>query len=173
LILETFSEGADMFEREIRLNGLMFGLLHKMLDPIDDSGLQRPLTDAGNSPAWILGHLAVANDYALRSLGEQRAASAEWHKRFRPGATPKDDTSPLPSRAELWETIETGRRRIYEACAKVEAEKMEQPHNSDLFKDTPVKSIGDVVAHLLTSHLALHVGQISAWRRLGGQPPIF
>jgi hypothetical protein len=161
-----------MFEREIRLNGLMYGLMQKVVQEFDDTQLQRPLAEGGNSPAFILGHLAIVNDYALKNLGQQRIASAEWHKRFRPGASPKDDSSPLPTKAELLETLEKGRRQIYEAVANADPEKMNQPQTSDFFKDSPVKTIGDVVAHLLTTHLAFHLGQISAWRRLQGKPPI-
>jgi uncharacterized damage-inducible protein DinB len=161
-----------MFEREIRLNGLMYGLLQKLLHEVDETRFQHPLIDGGNSPAWILAHLAVVNDYVLKNFGEARVVPAEWHKRFRPGASPKDDPSPLPSKAELWEALETGRRRIYEAALKVDPEKMNQPQTSDFFKDTPVKTLGDVVGHLLTTHFAFHIGQISAWRRLEGKPPI-
>ena len=65
--------------------------------------------------------------------------------------------------------LEKGRRRIFETAANVDPEKMDQPQTSDFFKDSPVKTIGDVVAHLLTTHFAFHIGQISAWRRLEGK----
>jgi DinB superfamily len=162
-----------MFERELRLNGLMYGLMQKLLHEIDETRFQHPLVEGGNSPAWILSHLAVVNDYCLKNLGEQRILPAEWHKRFRPGAAPKDDPSPMPTKTELLETLEKGRRQICETIAKVDPERMEQPQNSDFFKDSPVKTIGDVVAHLLTTHFAFHLGQISSWRRLEGQPYIF
>ncbi len=161
-----------MFEREVRVNGLMYGLLQKLLSDVDETRFQRPLMEGGNSPAWILSHLAVVNDYALKNFGEQRIAPAEWHKRFRPGASPKDDSGPLPTKAEVLETLDMGRKRIYEAAAKVDPEKMEQPQTSDFFKDSPVKTMGDVLTHLLTTHFAFHIGQISAWRRLEGKPPI-
>jgi hypothetical protein len=86
---------------------------------------------------------------------------------------PKDDTAPLPTKAELVQTIEAGRRKIVEAIAKVDPARMEQPQNSDFFKDSPVKTVGDVVAHLLTTHFAYHLGQISAWRRVEGKPFLF
>jgi DinB superfamily len=162
-----------MFDREVRLNGLLFRLLQKLLLDIDDSLLSRPLADNGNPPAFTLGHLAIVNDYALKSFGEPRLAPAEWHKRFRPGASPKDDPSPLPSKAELLQLLETGGQKIREAATKADPERMNQPHNSDFFKDTPVKTVADTVAHLMTSHFAFHIGQISAWRRLQGKPPLF
>jgi DinB superfamily len=161
-----------MFERELRLNGFMYGTLQRLLADVDEAGFQRPLCEGGNSPAWTLAHLAVVNDAALRNLGAERVAPVEWHKRFRPGASPKDDAAPLPTKAEVLETLETGRRRIAEAVTKVDPEKMSQPHNVEILKDTPLKTLGDVMDHLLTTHFAFHVGQVSAWRRLDGKPYI-
>jgi hypothetical protein len=158
-----------MFDRQLRSYGFMNGLLQKLVADVDETRFQKPLCEGGNSPAWILSHLAVVNDYALRNLGEGRIAPAEWHKRFRPGASPKDDPAPLPSKAEVLQTLEAGRRRIFEAAAKADPEKMNQPQTSEILKDTPLKTIGDVMDHLLTTHFAFHVGQISAWRRLEGQ----
>ena len=51
--------------------------------------LSVPITDGANPPAFILGHLAVINDYALKFLGEERVAPKEWHKRFRSGCVAK------------------------------------------------------------------------------------
>jgi DinB superfamily len=158
-----------MFDRELRLYGLMYGLLQNLLQDIDEARFQHPLCEGGNSPAWILSHLVVVNDYLLKNFGEQRIAPAEWHKRFKPGAMPKDDPAPLPSKAEVMETLEKGRRRIVETAANADPAKMNEPQTSEFFKDSPVKTVGDVMGHLLTTHFAFHVGQISAWRRLEGK----
>lgn len=164
---------SELFQREARLNGLMHFVLMKFLQEATDEELTEPIVDGGNPPAFILGHLAVAYDYALRSLGEPRLTSAEWHKRFRPGALPKDDTNPLPTKAELIEALETGRKRVVEAAGKADPERMNQPHNVDFFKGTPVQTVGDMVAHLLATHPFFHVGQLSAWRRSRGKPFLF
>ncbi len=148
----------------------MFGFLLKVLQDADDSQLCVPIADGGNPPAFILGHLAVINDYALRFLGESRIAPPEWHKRFRPGASPKDDSSPLPTKAELLQILEAGHERLLAAAKHAEPEQMNQLQTFDFFKDTPVETIGDVVAHMMTSHLAFHTGQLSAWRRMQGKP---
>ena len=90
-----------------------------------------------------------------------------------PGASPKDDSSPLPTKAELLQVLDTGRQRILAAVKHADPAKMDELTTSDFFKDTPVKTIGDVVAHMMTSHLAFHTGQLSAWRRLQGKPYVF
>jgi uncharacterized damage-inducible protein DinB len=162
-----------MFERELRLNGLMNGYLARLVEDHDDAELRTPIATGGNPPAWILAHLAVANDYALRMLGEPRIAPAEWHKRFGPGLSPKDDPNPLPSKAELLEKLGKGRQTLSAAALKADPERMGERQTIEFFKDTPVQTIGDVVAHLLTTHLAIHLGQLSAWRRTHGRPPLF
>ena len=42
-----------------------------------------------------------------------------------------------------------------------------------LLYDTPIKSKGDLLNHILTTHFASHLGQLSSWRRLMGLPPLF
>ncbi len=162
-----------MFERELRLNGLMNGYLSRLLQDLDDAQLSVPIASGGNPPAWILAHLIVANDYALRMLGEPRIAPAEWHKRFGRGVSPKDDQSPLPSKAELLQKLAEGRQHLVAAVVKADPARMSERQNIEIFKDTPVETIGDVMAHLMTTHLAGHLGQISAWRRVQGRAPLF
>jgi len=171
-LLTVVAEVDPMFEREIRLNGLMNRLLTGMLADMDEVQLLAPISDVGNPPAWILGHLAVCNDYALRILGGPRLAPAEWHKRFGRGMSPKDDPSPLPTKRELVEKLAEGRDQLAPAAAKVDPERMNQPHNVELFKDSPLQTQGDILAHLMTTHFAGHVGQLSVWRRTYGKPPL-
>lgn len=162
-----------MFEREVRLNGLMNAYLARLLEDVDETKLAVAVPGAANPPAWILAHLAVANDYALRFLGGSRLAPAEWHKRFGRGMSPNDDPRSLPSKTELLQTLAEGGRQIAAAATKADPARMNEKHNVELFNETPVATIGDLVAHLLTTHLALHVGQLSAWRRGQGKPPLF
>jgi hypothetical protein len=161
-----------MFEREIRLNGLMHRLLAGMLADMDEAHLLVPICEGGNPPAWILGHLVVSNDYGLKILGAPRVAPAEWHKRFGRGMSPKGDSSPFPTKRELLEKLEQGREQMVAAAAKADPERMNQPHNFDLFKDSPVQTVGDILGHLMTTHFATHVGQFSVWRRAHGKPPL-
>jgi hypothetical protein len=42
----------------------------------------------------------------------------------------------------------------------------------ELFKDSPVQTQGDILSHLMTTHFATHVGQLSVWRRAHGKPPL-
>ena len=162
-----------MFERELRLNGLMNGYLARLLNDLDDAHCAVPIAEKGNPPAWVLAHLVVTNDYGLRVLEEERVAPPEWRKRFGPSTSPWDDPSPLPSKTELVQKLEESRQRLTAGATKADPARMNQPHGIDFFKGSPVETNADFIAHLLTTHLAGHLGQLSAWRRVQGKPPLF
>jgi hypothetical protein len=166
-------EDSHVFERELRINGLMNGMLSRLLQDVDDTQLVTPIASGGNPPAWILAHLAVANDYALRMMGEPRVCSSEWHKRFGPGKSPREDNGPLPTKAELLQKLDEGRQAVASAAPKADPARMDVPQTVDFFKGTPVETNGDIVAHLMTTHMALHLGQLSAWRRVQGKAFLF
>jgi len=57
--------------------------------------------------------------------------------------------------------------------ARATLEEMTLVHEVDLLKATPLKTRGDLVGHILTTHFATHLGQLSSLRRHFGRPPLF
>ncbi len=55
---------------------------------------------------------------------------------------------------------------------RASAEVLDKPHEVELLKTTNLKTNGDVLAHLMCTHLAFHVAQLSACRRHAGQGPV-
>jgi hypothetical protein len=51
--------------------------------------------------------------------------------------------------------------------------RISEPQNVDFFKNTPIETNADGVAHPMTTHLAGHLGQLSAWRRVQGKVYLF
>ncbi len=162
-----------MFERESRLFGLMITYCRQLTDDLADHQLHERAAPGANSPGWILGHLAVATDYALRLLGHEPQCPESWHRRFGMGSTPPPSASEYPSKAELLGALSRGHELTCAAAAAAPADRLREPHGSELFKRTPVQTVGDLVAHLMTTHIAMHLGQLSFWRRLNGRPPLF
>ncbi|MCA9075962.1 MAG: DinB family protein [Planctomycetaceae bacterium] len=58
-----------MFEQQITLNRFLLKYLNGLIQDVDDADLAKRPSDGGNSPLWILGHLAVVGDSASRVLG--------------------------------------------------------------------------------------------------------
>jgi hypothetical protein len=160
-----------MFERESTLYAFQLGLCKLLSKDLDDTKLAYQPTPGTNHPAWILGHLAVATDYALRTLGEQPACPEDWHKKFGIGSTVVPERSAYPSKAELLSAIESGHERVTRALQTVSEERLQRPNKFEFLK-AALPTLGDLIGHLMTTHVGFHLGQLSMWRRQMGFKPI-
>src|SRR3990172_723303 len=158
-----------MFDREIKLYAFMLQYCRLLTNDIEESQMSVQPTPGVNPPVWILGHLAAATDYATRMLGEKAVLPESWHRMFGRGSKLLEDTQPYPTKKELLAAIEAGHERVTAAARNADPERLAGPHNVDLLKDL-LPTMGDVVAHLMTTHPATHLGQLSAWRRQMGKP---
>ncbi len=161
-----------MFERELTLYKFTLNHLKLLAADLDEESLSTPPFEGANPPVWILGHLALGTDYAAMLLGLNRACSKAWHKQFGPGTNPAALEGPLPTKSELVAAIENGCRRVAEAAPGASTERMNQPHAVELLKQTVLKTNGDVLAHLMTTHQSFHLAQLSACRRKSGKGPL-
>lgn len=155
---------------ELRLNQVMRSLLHSMVEAIDEGQLYEQLPGGGNSPAWILGHLSVVNRFGHSMLGGPGPSPADLVK-FGPGSSPALDLADGPSKQQLLEEEQDSAEALRAAVQVVEAEILDAPQQSPfLQKEFPL--VRNMLAHILASHLSLHIGQLSAWRRAHGMPSI-
>ena len=162
-----------MFEQEIPIYRFGLEYLKKVVAHIEESDFTKPIARAINPPAYVLGHLAISNDFALQLLGQPTVCPAEWHAAFGPGSGPDKLKIDYPSKQELLETFELGHERVCEAVKTASPEAMRQPQSFPFFAGTPIRTIGDCVVLLMTSHIGLHTGQLSLMRRQLGHPPLF
>ena len=47
-----------------------------------------------------------------------------------------------------------------------------KPHEVELLRPTPLRTVGDVLGHLTCTHIAFHLAQLSACRRKAGKAPV-
>jgi hypothetical protein len=164
-----------MFERELTLYAFNQHYLHKLTADLTDEHLAQP-TAGVNPPVWLLGHLCVGTDFALMLLGGRRKALCppDWHRDFSPGSPAIPERRPLPTKAELLTAYDRGHAAVAEAVRTATPEQLDKPHGVDMPQlKTHVPTVGDLIAHLLTTHEATHLGQLSAWRRQAGLPGVF
>lgn len=160
-----------MFERESRLYATMLGLANLLAEGIDDEHLATPAPGGGNTPVWIFGHLAVVASSAVQRLGGVPTCPEDWGPRFGPGSKPPAPSDPRPMKAELLAALTRGHERLTLAVQSAPPDALSQPHNIPfLLEALPTR--GDLLAHVMTTHEAFHLGQLSLWRRQMGLPSV-
>jgi len=160
------------YERECSICGFLLGYLDKIAADIPDNAMSQRGGAGGNPPGWILGHLASVSDFALRIMGQTGRVPKAWHQQFSPGGKPAPDAA-YPPKQELLDAVRSGYRAAIDAARTSDASKLGEPHGLGLLDGTPIKTKAELLSHLLTSHLAVHVGQLSYWRRSAGNAPLF
>jgi hypothetical protein len=161
-----------MFEADCNVCKFMTEYSLRALADIDEADFDHQPLPGVNTPRWILGHLAVSSDYALQAMGQTMRCPKEWHKRFGPGSQPVSD-GVRPTKDELIAAVTSGYSAACAASGRADPAVMARPHAAAILKDTPIRTIGDLVTHLLTTHIAFHLGQLSAWRRQMGRSPMY
>ena len=125
-----------------------------------------------NHPAFLIGHLAlVAGNFATGFVGAAPVCPEAWKELFNQGCKPLADRSRYPSKAELVGKLEEGHARLAEAVQKATPEMLAQPSPERMRGRFP--TVGVLLAGMMTAHHASHNGQMSAWRRAMGLPPVF
>lgn len=124
-------------------------------------------------PVWVLGHLAIAGDFAAEILSLPRVCPEPWHAHFGPGKPAPTWPDPRPTKSELLEAHAAQHARVAEHAAKVSPALLAAPNPVPFFEGTSLRTLGDLLSHLMTSHEGLHLGQLSCFRAARGLPPLF
>lgn len=159
-----------MFERECILYAFVLKYCRMLTSDIDDARMIDLPAAGANHPAWILGHLAICTDYAAKLVGLPRGCPAAWHKLFGPGSAATADRALYPSKSDLMNALAAGHERVTAGVAAADANAMRQPQNLIFQQHFP--TVADMLAHLMTTHPCVHLGQLSAWRRFYGLPGV-
>ena len=125
---------------------------------------------AMNHPAWVLGHLARTTDFAASFFGVAPAVPKAWEELFKGGSKPTS-TAAYPDKATLLQTLEGGHARVAEALRKAGPAALEQPPSNPKLC-TRFPTTAHAVVHILIAHENMHLGQLSAWRRVQGLPAV-
>ena len=158
-------------ETEIHLNQFVLDYLKNLVRDIDNRNLYMGQRENCNSPGWCLGHLVVEDDYALRNLGIERLSPIDWDNYFLMRATGMNSANNLPSKESL--TIELDRvyTRLREVAVDFTTEFLSAECHSEFLKGI-LPSEGLWYSHILTTHNAIHAGNIAIWRRVNTYIPV-
>lgn len=159
-----------MTDRETILAAFRFTLEYaeKLAAELSDDELALQPHPGMNHAAWVLGHVALGSDLVAALLGQSLVTDANWMTTFGPGSTPTPDRSAYPAKEQLLTTMRTTHARAIDLLSRATPEQLNQPNQTPFFP-AQFPTVGALITHLLTTHAALHLGQLSAWRRALGK----
>jgi len=162
-----------MFEHCVTLNEFNRGYLQLLMADISEDQLDQQPQDGLHSIRWILAHLAVVSDYGFKLLGQPLRCPMAWHAGYGPTSPAGTASSVRPSRDELLHAIEDGYTALCEAVKSAAPGILDGLHDVELLKKSNLQTKADLTAHILATHFATHLGQLSTLRRLMGRAPLF
>ncbi|MEM9346193.1 MAG: DinB family protein [Planctomycetota bacterium] len=131
------------------------------------------ICDGGVNPAWIMGHLGlVANNITAMAGGQPKIDVEQWKPLFGGGTTPATDASAYPAWDELVSVWKQGHADVADAIPSISEEVLSGENPIELLRPI-LMTTHDFLSFALTAHESMHMGQLSTWRRVQGQPPLF
>jgi uncharacterized damage-inducible protein DinB len=128
--------------------------LHRLVADVPDERFTVQPHGVVNHPAWVIGHLTHSCEAIAGELG-----LSPWL----PDA--------YPTKSELLAALSDAQARVSDRLVALGEMGMEAPLPDERYR-AMFPTVGHAVIHILTGHAAVHVGQISAWRRAAGYPPL-
>ncbi len=123
-----------------------------------------------NHPAWLLGHVSIYNDI-IAALLRDDPFDDPWEQPCGKNSHPVADRSSYPSKDEIITRFSSGVAFACEAIESAPVEVWSAPLKHPTW-GKQFETISPAVTFLATTHLALHVGQLSGWRRAMQLPRI-
>ncbi len=154
------------------VNEFNLHLLKRLMADWPESELDWQPQEELHSARWLLTHLAIAVDYGLMQFDLAGCCPAEWHQAYGPGSQPGSAEN-RPSVSELMTVIDESYAKLRSLVPQLDTAPLRETHKVPLLANTPLKTRGDLAAHILSTHFAFHVGQLSMLRRMLGRPPLF
>lgn len=122
-----------------------------------------------NHPAWVIGHLTHSGEMLGGVIGLAPWLPNDWAGRFGTGSVPVADASRYEGKDDALGRLADAQARITDAVGRLDDARLDTP-----FPDESYREVFPTVRHALTQvlvgHTAMHVGQLTVWRRAMGLP---
>ncbi len=140
-------------------------------DLSDEDMVSQPVAGVTmNHPAWVLSHLTLYAGIVGAMLRGEEFEDPLKHRHGRE-SRPVNDVNEYPRKeallAEYFRVHDDAARVLGEVGTGALEREMTLPRWRERWP-----RVGDAVIHLMLHHEAVHLGQISAWRRAGGRPAV-
>ncbi len=146
-------------------------MTHKLIDGLSDDELFAQPCAGANHAVWVIGHIAVTDDFFLSALGGEPSGVPEsWNGLFGMNSEPSADRATYPRTDELLKVFEDRRAALKAWLGSRSESALLEPVEGDLAKFSATRA---ELPASLAFHEGFHAGQISVARRHGGKAPLF
>lgn len=159
--------------------GLSLGYADRLLEGISAARFPRFATVGGqvvesNHPAFVYGHLSLYAPKILHQIGAPAPQIPEgFELRFSKTAQCVDDPDLdlYPAMDEIVTFFHEGHRMVTGALRSTPDDVLQRPNPAEGRMKELFPTIGSVQAFYCGGHMMMHLGQVSAWRRMEGHGP--
>jgi hypothetical protein len=160
-----------MIAEILRSNKLVLDYLRRLVADIPDDHMTRQYGGVINHPAWIIGHIIYSHQTIGGEMGIAAWLPDDWGSKFGTGSVPLDKPGSYPDKKMLLQAIDDGQNRLHTALSAAPESNMDKPLPDVSYRKI-LPTVGHAVLHILTAHTAVHVGQLTVWRRASGLGPL-
>ncbi|MFO0873839.1 MAG: DinB family protein [Phycisphaerales bacterium] len=127
-----------------------------------------------NHPAFNFGHLSLYPNRILNLLGKPELVVDKpgWDKLFAAGVACVEGNGQYPPKQEIVDFFLDRHRAAVAVVRETTEDVLAQPNPIEGRMREVFPRIGNAVLFMMTSHVMMHLGQISAWRRTVGLPSV-
>jgi hypothetical protein len=146
------------------------GFAERVLADIPAEKFASCAVTGANHPAFIVGHLSLYPNRIFTMLGRTDLIVDRpgWAELFQQGSVCVEDAAKYPPKDELVKAFLDGHRKVAEVLPTISDEVLARDNPLEGRMREIFPQIGSAVNFLCTSHLMMHLGQISTWRRAIG-----
>ena len=146
---------------------LNLGYAKRLVADIPDDTMALQPAPGMNHAAWVLGHLACTADMLGAMIDVRPVCPADWATRFDWNSTPSGDAGQYPSKATLLQALEAAHAKIAAALPGVPESRWQETTPLEAVRSF-LPTTGDCFVFVMAAHENMHLGQLSAWRRVQG-----
>lgn len=145
--------------------------VHNMCADLTPEEFQHQPVTGANSPAWIVGHLALSAQRTAERLGATGVpqVSEEMIARFKATRQTANAQANLGSKEELFALLDAAVEKLMEVIRQLPPEALVGPPPN--FAPPFITNSGEML-QFGTMHIMMHAGQLSTIRRSLGKPPL-
>ena len=154
-----------------RLFDVMRSMAASMIETFPAESFDIP-RGGSNSVKWIAGHLVLGMDFGLNILGQPTENLESMMPIYGPGSPGGSIGDDGRTQAWMVQQLRSAGDRLKRSVASLDLPALHQPNQTPFLAES-LPTVGDLLGHVYTTHIALHTGQISQIRREMGEPSFY